>query len=492
MTTTIQAQVSQSTLTKVSRLFNSSLTDCLNEMLQNARRAGATAVKMTLADALFEIPARGRHLTIEDNGTGIAQPQTLLTLGESDWSEETKQQEAPAGMGVFSLANRDVTIRSHDWQVHLTPAHFTGEAIAAVDPCEMISGTRLSFVLKETEVPNLRHKVCQIAKYYPLPISFNGEAIPQQGFLEQAAYVEDWQGLRIGVRRKYTWDGRDSLNFYGLTLPQSLPTLSCNGDTFSVRVDVIDCPQLKLVLPARKEVVQNAFWNTLETTIRRILYRYVATLPHHDLAYAQWRQAQSLGVELQAAQAILPEFIPAIADFCDRETGQSLPISDRSLIVDLDHQSCGEQQIFWRAFKQAKLPYDAIAPNHCYVGYAWYDRLPRLSEMRFEVEQEGEATGVEQWWEQQVPTEAETTTPSSLGINFKVSQVWAIALITDAAKTTQEIRFACDILFLEDDDSYWNEVEAIPIVLSQSAQLSVEDLATLLEASYFSPSTDSG
>jgi hypothetical protein len=48
MTTTIQAQVSSSTLSKVSRLFNASLTDCLNELLQNARRAGASAVKITL------------------------------------------------------------------------------------------------------------------------------------------------------------------------------------------------------------------------------------------------------------------------------------------------------------------------------------------------------------------------------------------------------------------------------------------------------------
>jgi hypothetical protein len=488
MTTTIQAQVSQSTLGKVSRLFNSSLTDCLNELLQNARRAGATAVKISLSG--------DRHLTLKDDGTGIAQPQTLLTLGESDWSEETKQQEDPAGMGIFSLANRDVTIRSHDWQVHLTPAHFTGEAIATVKPCEMISGTRLSFILKETEAPNLRHKVCQIAKYYPLSVSFNGEAIPRKSFLEKAAYVEDWQGLRIGVRRKYAWDGTDSLNFYGLTLTQSLPFLNCNGDTLSVRVDVIDCPQLKLVLPARKEVVQNAFWMTLETAIRSILYRYVATLPHHDLAYAQWQQARSLGVELQAAQAVLPEFTPAIADFCDCERGQALPIGDRSLVIDLGHQSCREQQIFWRAFKQAQLPYEAIAPHHGYIGYAWYDGLPRVSEIRFEIEQEGEAVlgsaiGAEQWWEQQFPTGAEMLAPSSLGINFKVPQVWAIALITDASKKTQEIRFACDVLFLEDCDSDWDEVEATPIVLSQSAQLSVEGLATLLEASYFSPSTDS-
>jgi Histidine kinase-, DNA gyrase B-, and HSP90-like ATPase len=126
MMPTIQAQVSQATLNKVSRLFNSSLTDCLNELLQNARRANATAVKMTLSD--------DRQLTIEDDGTGITQPQTLLTLGESNWSEETKQQEDPAGMGVFSLANRNVTIRSQDWQVHLTPAHFAGRRSPLLNP----------------------------------------------------------------------------------------------------------------------------------------------------------------------------------------------------------------------------------------------------------------------------------------------------------------------------------------------------------------------
>jgi hypothetical protein len=340
-------------------------------------------------------------------------------------------------------------------------------------------------------VPHFRQKVCQIAKYYPLPVLLNGEAIPRKSFLEEATYVEDWQGLRIGVRRKYTWDGTDSLNFYGLTLTQSLPTLGCNSDTLSVRVDVFDCPQLELVLPARKEVVQNEFWITLGTVIRRVLYRYVSTLPHHDLAYEQWQQARSLGVELQAAQAVLPEFLPAIADFCDSESGQALPISDRSLIIDLNHQSCGKQQIFWRTFQQAQMPYEAIAPDDHYVGYAWYDRLPRLSELRFEIEQEGEAIGVEQWWEQQFPTGAEIPASSRFSINFNVQQIWAIALITDESKKTQEIRLACDILFLEDYDNHWYEVEEVPIVLSQSAQLNVEELATLLENSYFSPSTDS-
>jgi hypothetical protein len=93
MTSTIQAQVSAMTLSKVSRLFNASLTDCLNELLQNARRAGASAIQITQSS--------NRQLTIADDGSGIANPQTLLTLGESDWSEATTTAGGPGGHGAI-------------------------------------------------------------------------------------------------------------------------------------------------------------------------------------------------------------------------------------------------------------------------------------------------------------------------------------------------------------------------------------------------------
>jgi hypothetical protein len=478
MTLTIQAQVSPSTLSKVSRLFNASLTDCLNELLQNARRAGASAVKITLFD--------DRYLIIEDDGTGISNSQTLLTLGESNWSEETQQQESPAGMGIFSLANRAVTIRSHDWQVHLTPAHFSGEATASVESCEAIAGTRLSLRITEAETSALHSSVCQVAQFYPLPVWLNGEAIVRQDFLQEAVYVENWHGLRIGLRRKYQWEGASQINFYGLTLPQMLPSLYCNRVTLSVRVDVVDCPQLQLVLPARKEVVQNGFWTVLNTFIWTALYRYVATLPSHDLSYVHWRNARALGVQLQAAQAVLHQFTPAIA--YDYERGEPMPVSDRSLLIHLDDRACCEQQVFWRAFQQAQLDYEPVAPNQQYVGYFWYDNLLSLTDLRFEIEQEGKVIAFEQWWDEEMMTA--DTAINHVHTTLRVEQVWAIAQITDSSKNHQEIRFACDVLLMESPDLYWDEVEQIPVVLSQSADLSVEDLAKLLEASYFSPSED--
>jgi hypothetical protein len=51
-------------LEKARNFFNASLTDILNELLQNARRAGATLVTITLNPTTMA-------LTVEDNGSGI-------------------------------------------------------------------------------------------------------------------------------------------------------------------------------------------------------------------------------------------------------------------------------------------------------------------------------------------------------------------------------------------------------------------------------------
>jgi hypothetical protein len=472
MAQSIQAQVSPATLSKVSRLFNASLTDCLNELLQNARRAGASRVTI----ALSEEP----RLTIADDGIGITDPQTLLTLGESDWTEETQQQESPAGMGFFSLANRNVTIRSHNWQVHLTPVHFAGGAIATVESCEPISGTQISFTVTESEVQSLDYRLRQVVKFYPLSVMWKGEAMPRQSFLDGAMYVEEWQGLRIGVGERRHWNDRETINFYGLTLHCGLPTLECDGCTLWVRVDVMDCPNLKLVLPARKELVQDGFWLSLKTEIQRVLYRYVATLPHHDLPFSQWQKARSLGVDLPMAQAMLSRFIPEVANRCDMELGALVAIGDRSVLMAVEGMTCGQQQVFWRSFQRGELDYEPLAVNSAYAGYPWYDELPRLGDVRFEIEQDGNVLSLEQWLEENGAVHQE---------DRRVEQIWAIARINGVNE--QEMRLGCEVLLVDDPEEMWDDFEQSWIVLSQSAGLEVDELAELLEAAYFCLSEDS-
>ena len=104
---TIATAVAPETIAKVTRLFNNTAFDVVTELFQNARRAGAIAVAV-----LIQTGGPDTLLHIIDDGHGIADPAAMVTLGRSGWSEQTRRMEDPAGMGVFSLAGRDVIVRS--------------------------------------------------------------------------------------------------------------------------------------------------------------------------------------------------------------------------------------------------------------------------------------------------------------------------------------------------------------------------------------------
>ena len=96
---TVTAQVSARLLGEVPRFFSGSLDTMLRELLQNAFRAGAQNVVVTLD------PAQ-RTLAVQDDGCGIADPQVVITAGATGWDET--QVIEPAGLGLFSLLTRDV------------------------------------------------------------------------------------------------------------------------------------------------------------------------------------------------------------------------------------------------------------------------------------------------------------------------------------------------------------------------------------------------
>jgi len=117
---TIQAQVSQKLLSKTTRLFTGTLAGRIIEILQNARRAGATEVRITNEE---------NRVTVRDNGRGIDDFSKLLDLGNSDWDQGVEAAEDPAGVGVFCLAPREVHISSGHKSVLITEKAWTGEPI---------------------------------------------------------------------------------------------------------------------------------------------------------------------------------------------------------------------------------------------------------------------------------------------------------------------------------------------------------------------------
>ena len=78
-------------ITKVMQFFDGTLAQALQEILQNARRSGATSVAITHDRA-------NRRITVSDDGRGIGDPSTLLAFGRSGWPR-TCTRRAPRRHG---------------------------------------------------------------------------------------------------------------------------------------------------------------------------------------------------------------------------------------------------------------------------------------------------------------------------------------------------------------------------------------------------------
>ncbi len=323
-TAAIRARVHQGALKRVTRFFASTLTDAFIEALQNARRSGATRVRVTVDTPAGHpgncapAPSETRlSVTVTDDGAGITDPAVLLSFGENGWPDDLVAREDAAGMGILSLAQRGCRITSrtrtpdghpgHGWSVNLEPEHFTGRSDAEVRPDDTAphpSGTAVQFEAAES-ADAIHTAVANAARHYPLPVLLEGVpgtepggvTLERRAFLDGAVHAEDWNGLVFGVFRD-RWRGsfEPDLNFFGLTLPVRLPTVeTVHGGIWSVRADVRDCPGLELVLPARKEAVENTFIEDMRQAARLAIYRAMAADPGPRPAFSDWTRARGAG-----------------------------------------------------------------------------------------------------------------------------------------------------------------------------------------------------
>ena len=352
MNRTIRARIHETAVKRVTRIYAATLADIFAETLQNSRRAGATRVRIAVSPSpglAAEGSADGSEsaltVTIADDGAGIADPAVLLSFGENGWDDALVRREDAAGFGFASLARRNCAVssrpRSPDgemapgWRVELEPAHFLGEAEAEVhahDEAPYPYGTSISFRATES-IAAIRSAAENAARHYPLPVVFEDgadgepppEELPRRAFLDGADHAEPWRGLAFGVfkSRHHGYNDPD-LNFFGLTLPVRLPSVeTVHGPTWSVLADVHDCPGLELVLPARKEAVENAFLTEMRDAARLAIYRAMAADPEPRPAFEDRAKAREAGIDIAPPPARLRPWRPSVADCNDwREPGK--------------------------------------------------------------------------------------------------------------------------------------------------------------------------
>ena len=395
----IRARVHDRAIDRVTRFFNATLADAFVELVQNSRRAGATRMDVG-TQALLEAEASGGiRVTVTDDGNGIADPAVLLSFGESGWDEDTARREDPAGIGVYALSKRGCTVSSRargplldlapGWRVSLTPDCFLGKEEAAVVEADAPwpHGTAISFIADESLV-TIEGALAGAARHCLLPVTFNGEQVERKAFLDGALHTERWRGLTFGVfRNRLTGYNTPDLNFHGLTLAVRLPTVDpIEGGTWSVRADIDACPELELVLPARKEAVESPFVDEMRNAARLAIYRAMAAAdPAPRIACTDRKRAADAGIDMPVPLAELRPWRPGTADIDDwRAAPAFAPVGAASLVMAFDPEP-QDAQAFWRAAERAGIAARLFEGDTRFEGYAWYDALPRVRDLRIDI-----------------------------------------------------------------------------------------------------------
>ena len=499
--TLVQARIHPRALGHMSRYFDSTVISIFVELIQNARRAGATHVDIVADTADTAAPGGAPIVTVQDNGHGIADPAVLLSFGESDWDGDLARTEHAAGMGIACLARRGCTVSSRSptessqsiggWRMTLERDHFLGKSAAtavpdpaAPTPC----GTCLTF--HATESPDLlKAAAAYAARYAPLCVSFNGRELERRDFLEGAIRTERWEGLTLAViESPCLRNSSPDLNFHGLPMNLRLPYVeTLNGAIWTVRAEAGDCPELELVLPARRQAVENDFLARLREEAHLAIYRALAPMdPPPPLAFEDHARAAAAAIELPEAPAELRPWVPPSAEgeaADDPPVGPFRPVGPDALVVEYEADPPATQP-FYRAARRANLAPRLFAADRRLAGYAWYDRLPRLTGVTARIDIDGD-TFTQETLQQRFRDARGNGAP--LDPPDRVEQIVMTVDIAGADGTRSSSPYPADVVFL-DARSGWLS-DAHPLIAADS-DIDAEDLARLLRHAYFRPCED--
>ena len=510
MNRAIRARIHESAVKRVTRIYATTLSEIFAEALQNSRRAGGTRVRIAVSvppgrsgEAAAATGDTPLTVTIADDGAGIADPAVLLSFGENGWDEELVRREDSAGFGFASLARRNCTVSSRPrsidgqilpgWRVEFAPEHFLGETDAEVhadDEAPFPHGTAISFRATES-AEAIRSAAETAARHYPLPVIFEGgtdadtaaEELPRRAFLDGAVHAERWRGLVFGIFRSRHIGYRDpDLNFFGLTLTVGLPTVeTVHGATWTVLADVADCPDLELVLPARKEAVENAFLMDMREAARLAIYRAMAADPSPRPAFEDWTRAHEADIDIAPPPAVLRPWRPSVANVDDWRDPPKLAAMGRdSLVMDCDPEP-PEAQALWRAAERDGFAPRLFEADRRLEGYAWYDGLDRMAAVSVLATAGGEWIGIADW---PLPERAH---PAAARLPSRPAAIRIEFAVRPAAGPSATLDIPADVAFA--GEAWCHVDDALPLVTADSA-LQPHGLAELLRAAFFSPSDE--
>lgn len=390
--TTIQACVNPRLLKKADRLFTGTLDGRIIEILQNARRAGATKVVINNEDGL---------VTVRDNGRGIDDFARLLDLGGSGWEDSLEASEDPAGVGLFCLAPRALLIRSNGYMVSIESETWTGKPTDVQDDPKPHAGTLLQFADDAwTQDAVERHAV-----FCGMEVIVDNRRCQRETFVSGSAASHSNLGCRIGVlpekklshwhcrARKDRYYGPNILvNFHGQVVCFDYRPVSERD--LCIQVDMTGQPTgIRLMLPARTCLVENDAYRQLLEVIELEVYRFIQRRGEHTLTYKEYLRAKALGIDLPESQPVFKVGLiggDMSPDPVDVTMPKDFPLARCYRLTRALENSEGPEVTnahLLAALGTLQGPFVPVDVSHHYDGYSWAE-LPTITSVELEIGKE--------------------------------------------------------------------------------------------------------
>lgn len=262
----------------------------VDEALQNAQRAKATRVDVTITDTVIEF---------KDNGCGLSNPESLFTMSRTGWDADTVEDQNPFGLGFFScvaLASK-ILVSSKEFNLFFDVDKLinTGDTSIETLPSygeEPIQGFRvqLTDLLDVYDSNKFEEKVRKVARHIvEFETYLNGEKIEAMDYTKTDgspfAHVINVPGLKGWIRPVKKW--------YESTECKEIELYHQNRYVKEFVLDgivgrvLVGRGELDFRAPDRRDIIENdkveEFKKRLTTHIKRMLQVIVSTGTDEDI-----------------------------------------------------------------------------------------------------------------------------------------------------------------------------------------------------------------
>ena len=194
----VAVRINESNLLKNLRYAFSNRYTIVTELMQNARRAGASYV-------VVEYDVAAQTLMVRDDGVGIDDFQKLFSFGESGWEESLVASETAFGLGFTKslYAATTCTVLSRGHAISFETAEALDQRPITVNTVPTSSETTV--ILGGVALPELDRRMANLVCGFPIKVIYNG--IEQ----DRPYAVENIATLEAPIGRAYLrgyWDDK--------------------------------------------------------------------------------------------------------------------------------------------------------------------------------------------------------------------------------------------------------------------------------------------